>query len=95
MISRRKLIENQYRRSILNIHNNTDKLYFPQIDELTNDLSDLITYFTLHFIDYNEQNKINKITKILELLDITINEDDKNIIYKEFNNFILWFKNLN
>ena len=71
MMSRRVLIENQYRRTILNIHNITDKIYFPELNETDYDLSDLITYFTLHFFDYNEQNKINKIEKILQLLDIT------------------------
>ena len=94
-MSRRVLIENQYRRTILNIHNITDKMYFPELNEINYDLSDLITYFTLHFFDYNEQNKINKIEKILQLLDIIIEEKDKNLIYNEFNKFILWFKNLN
>ena len=63
MISRRILIENQYRRTIFNIHSHTDKIYFPQIDELTYELSDLITYFTLHFFDYNEKTRLIKLMK--------------------------------
>ena len=97
MISRRILIENQYRRTVFNIHSRTDKIFLPKIEETEYDLSDLTTFFTMHFIDYNEKNKATKIDEILKLLDIneTLNEDDKKIIYKEFNNFILWFKNLN
>ena len=33
-MSRRVLIENQYRRTILNIHNTTDKMYFPELNEI-------------------------------------------------------------
>ena len=96
MISRRILIENNYKRTRLSIHNETDKIFLPNFEEINYELSDLITYFTLHFIDYNDNNKFNKIDEILKLFnfDITLSQSDKIILYKYFNIFIVWFKNL-
>ena len=78
MISRRILIENNYKRTRLSIHNETDKNFLPNLDEIEYELSDLITYFTIHFIDYNDNNKNNKINEILKLFnfDIILNQSD-------------------
>ena len=91
--TRKTLIINQYLRMSKDIEIKIDKK-LPCIDDGTYDFVDLITMFTYHFIDICDANHKDKIDTIIEMLDIELSENEKNLVYPIFYDFIKWFKNL-
>ena len=94
MQTRKSLIINQYLRMSKDIEIKIDKKIMPNIDDGTYDFVDLVTMFTHHFIDICDDNHKEKINTIIEMLDIELSENDKNLVYPIFYDFIKWFKNL-